>query len=79
MTVKTAYVTGASRGIGAAIATMLAKDGFHVVGTATTEKGAESIRTMLQAHGGSGAILKLGEEDTRAQMEAMRAQSSLCL
>jgi len=40
---KLALVTGASRGIGAAIAAELAKQGAKVVGTATTEEGAKKI------------------------------------
>jgi len=42
-TKKTALVTGASRGIGRAIALELARAGFFVIGTATTDKGASAI------------------------------------
>ena len=41
---KISLVTGASRGIGAAIAIELAKCGASVIGTATSEKGAEIIK-----------------------------------
>ena len=47
-----ALVTGASRGIGAAIALELARKGYKVVGTATTEAGADSIRAALAGFDG---------------------------
>ncbi|MDE2271257.1 MAG: 3-oxoacyl-ACP reductase FabG [Xanthomonadaceae bacterium] len=52
-----ALVTGASRGIGAAIADELAALGAKVVGTATSETGAQAITLRLSAHGGEGRVL----------------------
>jgi 3-oxoacyl-[acyl-carrier protein] reductase len=49
---QVALVTGASRGIGAAIALELARKGVKVVGTATTDAGAAKIREMLAAFAG---------------------------
>ena len=54
-----ALVTGASRGIGRAIASALATAGFRVVGTATTEGGAAAITDSLGAHGGKGIVLNV--------------------
>lgn len=51
---KVAFVTGASRGIGRAIALGLAQTGYRIAGTATSEAGAESITAYLQAAGVSG-------------------------
>lgn len=58
---QVALVTGASRGIGRAIAMALAAQGMKVIGTATTDAGAAAIGDALAAHGGSG--LKLDVTD----------------
>lgn len=50
-------VTGASRGIGAAIADLLAARGAKVVGTATTEAGAQAITARMATLGGLGKVL----------------------
>ncbi|MCZ2104056.1 MAG: 3-oxoacyl-ACP reductase FabG [Comamonadaceae bacterium] len=56
-TPRIALVTGATRGIGAAIAAELAARGFTVIGTATTPEGAERITQALAARGGRGMAL----------------------
>ena len=52
-------VTGASRGIGAAISDELAAQGATVIGTATSESGAKAISERLAAHGGHGRELNV--------------------
>ncbi len=57
---QVALVTGASRGIGAAIALELARKGLRVVGTATTEAGAQGISRALEAYEGcTGRVLNV--------------------
>ena len=56
---QVALVTGASRGIGKAIALELARQGAKVVGTATTESGAQAITEYLGEFGGKGVVLNV--------------------
>jgi 3-oxoacyl-[acyl-carrier protein] reductase len=63
---QTALVTGATRGIGQAIARTLARAGARVVGTATTDAGAAAITTYLKAEGDRGEGLRLDVADGAA-------------
>ncbi len=63
-----ALVTGASRGIGQAIALELGKQGATVIGTATSDKGAQAISEYLAAAGVKGTGLALNVNDA-AQIE----------
>ena len=54
-----ALVTGATRGIGAAIADELAAQGAKVIGTATSEAGAQAITQRLSAQAGEGRVLNV--------------------
>ena len=61
---KIALVTGASRGIGKAIATQLAQQGATVIGTATSENGAQAISDYLSEFGGKGFALNVTEKES---------------
>ncbi len=75
-----ALVTGASRGIGNAIAGELARRGAFVVGTATTEDGASAIAAGLEEEGGAGIGAKLdvtSETEVKQLLEGLEAKSRL--
>lgn len=69
---KIALVTGASRGIGAAIAEKLGRAGFVVVGTATSANGAAQIEERLKAAAirGRGMVLDVTDADSVAKLMA---------
>jgi len=68
---QTALVTGASRGIGRAIALRLAAGGAKVIGTATTEEGAAQITSALAEKGGRGETLNVS---TAGSIDALIAR-----
>lgn len=63
---QVALVTGASRGIGAAIAKTLVDAGARVIGTATSASGAEAITTALGS-AGRGLVLDVSSDDSVAE------------
>ena len=70
---KVALVTGASRGIGKEIAHQLSADGYLVVGTATTEGGAEAISAYLSEGGNQGCGMKLDVADQDSVTAVVKA------
>ena len=70
---KVALVTGATRGIGKAIALELGKQGAVVVGTATSDGGAESISAYLSEAGVTGKGVKLNVADSDSIESVIKA------
>ena len=73
---KIALVTGASRGIGAATAEALAREGAHVIITARTAAGLEEVEDRIHETGGTATIapLDLTEQDSIAKLGAALAE-----
>lgn len=66
MTDKIVLITGASRGIGAAILQVMAQTGATIIGTATSQNGADNITAAIEAAGatGKGMVLNVSEAES---------------
>src|SRR5689334_7374024 len=73
LSAQVALVTGATRGIGKAIAHALASDGATVVGTATTAEGAASVSRYLREMDNTGEGIELDVTDATATAAALEA------
>lgn len=70
---KIALVTGASRGLGAAMAEALAADGYHVIAVARTTGGLEDLDDRIQAVGGNATLAPLDITDDGAMQHLCRS------
>jgi len=68
---RVAFVTGASRGIGAAIAQRLAKDGLHVIAVARSADKLNEVVSQIKSEGGSAEALTCDIADPKALTEAI--------
>lgn len=73
MTAKIALVTGASRGIGQAIAIAVGKLGYTVVGTATSQNGADAISALFKEAGIEGVGMMLNVADSESVETVVKA------
>ncbi len=73
MSEKVALVTGASRGIGKAIARQLGQQGFIVIGTATTDSGADNITAYLSDSAIKGQGMKLNVTDPDSMVDVLKS------
>lgn len=75
---KTAFVTGSSRGIGRAIAIRLAKDGYHVIlhGTAIDDN-VQNVKRIIEENGGSTQIMPCDLTDTEKVAEFCKTLPSI--